>query len=186
MYRFVEMFTSRDGNLDPNGDPREYGISKEMMDKYGNELTGVGISEPKGCATCIYIKLDGGPAVKAFAVTTAGHTEEPELAPDRWAHVVMANPGSGYNPENNVGPWTVHAFEFPSELVSGIGLPRGWHVTTFVVFVWVEIEDPDEGTGEGPEVPEPPEGLDKYPIYVTFSLGTKDYEGYVREVTDNG
>lgn len=180
MYRFREMFTSRDGNLDPNGDPREYGISKEMMDKYGDELTGVGISEPKGCATCIYIKLEGGLAEKVFAFTTAGHTETPALEPDRWAHITMANPGSGYNPENNVGPWSVHADKFPSEVVGGIGLPKGWHVTTFVVFEWVEGELPPVD----PEEPTPPEGLDKYPIYVTFSFGVKNYEGYVREVTD--
>lgn len=184
MYRFREMFTSRDGNLDPNGDPREYGITKEMMDKYGAELTGVGVSEPKGCAVCIYIKLEGGPATKAFAFTTAGHTENPPLEADRWAHITMHGSGSSYDPANNVGPWSVHAHEYPSEVVGGIGLPHGWHITTFVVFEWVEDGDPDEGTGEGPEVPEPPEGLDKYPIYVTMTFGTKSYEGYVREVTD--
>jgi hypothetical protein len=184
MYRVKHVFTARDGNLDPNGDPREYGITKEMMDIYGPELTGQAPgSQPKGCAICCYVKLEGGLADKVYAFTTAGHVETPAVEQDRWAHITMYNPGSGYDPDVRDGPWSFHAKDYPSEVVRGVGLPRGWHVTTYIVLVWEEgYVPPDENTGEGPEEPGEPEGLDKYPIYFRMEFKGVEYEGYMRVV----
>ena len=177
MYRVKDVFTTRDGNMDPNGDPREYGISKEMMEKYGHEI------EDKGCATCIFVKLEGGVSDTVFFFTNGGHSEEHKVRQDRWAQTNMYNPGSGYNPDNKEGPWSVHAKDAASDIYGGIGLPYGWHVSTFVVLEWEEGADGGNGeTGEGPEEPEEPEGLDKYPIYITFDIMGESYEGYVRKI----
>lgn len=173
MYKVVDVFTARDGNLDPNGDPRQYGITKAMMDKYGDELQG------KGCATCIFVKLEGGTSDTVYGVTTDGYAEEPKVAQDRWAHINMYNPGSGYNPDNNKGPWSVRSKFGNSEVVTGIGLPYGWHVTTYVVFKW------EDGALPGPDPePEPEPTPDpEYPLYITFQFGGEMYEGYVRKVS---
>jgi hypothetical protein len=178
MYRLKDRFTTHHGHwyVDPND---KYGITQEMLNKYGHEQAG------KGDSTGIFVKLEGGPDTEVHFETVGGHKEDWPIDGSRWAHTTMYNPGSGYNPANTEGPWSVRAKNYPSEIVDGIGLPEGEHVSTFVVLEWREGddgEDEDPDTGDGPDIPEEPEGLDKYPIPIYFTWNGADYEGYVRRV----
>lgn len=172
MYRIKDRFTTHHGHwyVDDND---KYGIKQEYFEKYSGERAG------KGDSTGIFVKLESGLATKVHFETVGGHVEVHEVDKERWAHTTMYNPGSGYDPTNTTGPWFVRAEGFPSEIADGIGLPEGEHVSTFVVFEWVE-DDIEEG--EGPDIPEEPEGPDKYPLYITFVVGDQEYEGYVRRL----
>lgn len=173
MYKLLDQFTTRDGSWTPNGEP--YSITPEMAEKYGasaNEL---------GCAICLFVKLEGGPGGPVRFTTNAGMVERHDPEPNGWAHTTMYNPGSGYNPNNNIGPWTVQADQAESDQVGGIGLPFGWHVSTFVVLKWV---DGDEGGGEvdpgpGPDPIEPPV---QERIWVEVKVGSTYYNGYLDSV----
>lgn len=148
MYKLKDRFTTHHGHLIPG--ETEWSITPEMLAKYGPVMP-----DGKGCATCIFVRLEGGPSKEVFFETTGGHHETHPIDAQGWAHTTMANPGSGYNPNNNVGPWSVQAAGAPSQTVDGIGLPLGEHVTTWVVFLW----DPHgEDIDEGPDPIEPPVG----------------------------
>jgi len=144
MYKLKDKFTTWDGSWVPDG--RKYSITPEMAAKYGNEPI-----DGKGCATCFFVKLEGGPATEVHYWTTAGYVEDHPVDASRWAHATMYNPGSGYNPTNNVGPWSAVAKDAPSDIIDGVGLPAGEHVSTFAVLAWEEgAEIPDNG---GPDIP---------------------------------
>lgn len=148
MYKLRARFTTLDGSLDPNGQP--YSITAEALQRFRSILP-----EGVGCATCIFVRLEGGPSREVFFETTGGHHETHELKPDGWAHTSMANPGSGYNPNSNRGPWSVQAVGAPSTTVDDIGLPFGHHVTHFIILTW---DESGEDMDEGPEPAEPPAG----------------------------
>lgn len=176
MYKLYKRATSRDGLLE--ADSRPYGMNQEFLNEFGPEIA------DKGCATCIFVKLDGGPANEVMFETTGGYEEPHAVRADRWAQSSMYNPGSGYNPANLKGPWIVSAIGAPSEKVDDIGLPAGEHVTHFVVLRWEEgAEIPEEEDDEGPDPVDPPgESLADYPIEIGFSVDGKSYEGWVRQV----
>lgn len=175
MYKVVDMFTTRDGSWTPNGEL--YSITPEMASKYGAD------AKELGGATQIFVKLIGGPGSQIRFFTVAGFVETHPAKENGWANCSMANPGSGYNPNNNTGPWSVMADTQPSEIVSGIGLPFGWHVSTFIVYEWVEDGDPD--TGEGPTEPteptDPAEPEAPNNIWVVVSSGKFRYQGYLEK-----
>lgn len=164
MYKLKRRWTTRDGNLVPNG--QEYSITTDILREYGNQLP-----PDKGCATCILVRLEGGPATEVFFETTGGHHETHSIDSLGWAHTTMYNPGSGYNPNvppGTKGPWSVQASGAPSEIVDDIGLPFGWHVSHWVVLKWVE-----DGTGGGPDPIEPPDsgGEETMPLVQVFVQG---------------
>jgi hypothetical protein len=167
MYKVKDQFTTRDGSWTPNGEL--YSITPEMAARYGADANSL------GGATNIYVKLEGGPGGEVRFFTNGGLVEKHPPQSNGWAHTTMFNPGSGYNPNNNVGPWSVMADEAPSEIVSGIGLPFGWHISTFVVFQW----DDDEENGETPGPVDPTDPAPEN-LWVTVTVGPHTYEGYIK------
>lgn len=151
MYKLRKRFTTRDGVVD-RPDPRPWGITQEVVDEFRPIMP-----PDKGCATCIFVRLEGGVAKDVFYETTGGHHETHPIDALGWSHSSMYNPGSGYNWDTGRGPWSVQAVGVPSETVDNIGLPNGEHVSTWVVLTWMDEEE-GEGSGEGPEPVEPPPG----------------------------
>lgn len=139
-YHKTDQWTTQDGELYPSDKP--YAIDQEHADKMAQEQI-----DGAGCAICFFIKLEGGSDRTVHYVTTAGYVEEHDIDSKGWAHISMYNPGSGYNPKNNVGPWTATAKQSPSEAVGGVGLPAGNHVSTFAVLTWQEEDEGDGGDG---------------------------------------
>lgn len=152
MYKLKDRWTTRDGIVTP--DRRTWGMPVDMYQKYKDVLP-----PDKGCAICILVRLEGGLARSVFFETVAGYHESHEIDAQGWAHTTMYNPGSGYGIDTGKGPWSVQAEGIPSEIVDGIGLPNGEHVSTWVVLEWVEgatVGDGDDDSGPTPV--EPPTG----------------------------
>lgn len=152
MYKLRKRWTTRDGSLVADGRP--WAITQDILNEFGNVFP-----SDKGCAICILVRLEGGPAKEVFFETTGGHHETHPIDDKGWAHTTMYNPGSGYNAEHGRGPWSIQADGSPSEIVDNIGLPNGEHVSTWVVLNWVEggvIDDGDDDAGPVPV--EPPAG----------------------------
>ena len=139
-YAVTDEWTTRDGHLYPTGEM--YSIDDEHAKRMEQEQIDGG-----GCATCFFVKLEGGDAKTVRFYTTAGYTEEHDVDTKGWAHISMYNPGSGYNPNNNVGPWSALAKDASSDVIDGVGLPFGWHVSTFKVLTW--HEDQEGGGSDG-------------------------------------
>lgn len=147
MYKLRKRFTTVDGIVH-KPDPRPYGITQADIDEFGPIMP-----PDKGCASCIFVRLEGGIAKDVFFETTGGHHETHPIDGWGWAHSNMYGPGSCYDPEaGQVGPWSVQAVGVPSEIVDGIGLPQCHHVSTWAVLTWF---DDDGGTGDGDGGPEP-------------------------------
>lgn len=168
MYKLEDRWTTRDGKWEVTGEM--YGIDQAHLDQWGNERI-----EGKGCAHCIFVKLEGGPEDTVRFFTDAGYSEEHPIDANRWAHATMYNPGSGYNPTKVKGPWSVMAQD-QSEVVDDIGMPAGEHVSHFVVLKWVE-----EDTAPGPDpVPDPVPTPDSF--QVAIKIGDSVYSGLVKKV----
>lgn len=167
MYRLKDRWTTRDGVWEANGEL--YSIDQVHLDRWKDEPI-----EGRGCATCIFVKLEGGPEDTVHFETNGGYIEEHPVDATRWAHATMYNPGSGYNATRAKGPWTVRAQE-NSEIVDDIGLPNGWHVAHFVVLEWEEDEP-----APGPDpVPEPTPDADT--IQVAVKIGEAIYQGVLKK-----
>lgn len=152
MYKLRKRFTTRDGVVHAP-DPRPYGITQADINEFGPVMP-----PDKGCATCIFVRLEGGIAQNVFFETVAGlHLTRP-IDNLGWAHTTMFGPGSCYKPEEGEkGPWTVQAEGVPSEIVDNIGLPECHHISTWVVLTWFDDDGTDPGDG-GPDPVEPPPG----------------------------
>lgn len=152
MYKLSKRFTSLHGKLEVD-DRRIHGYRYGMTQEGLNEI---GDAKPHlGGATHIFVKINGGPSNAARFFTRNNQlsfvrSEKPESG---WADYNIEH-GSGYQPDlGQIGWWNVEVDGAPSERVEDIGLPFSEHISTFLVFDWVEgseIENPDEG----PEVPE--------------------------------
>lgn len=153
-YKATKIFTSRDGKLEV--DNREYGMEQEGLDELGDAKPHL------GGATQIFVKVKDGPSNKVRFFTRDGgvsvvREEKPESG---WAVYELTHDNAAYNPDRGeVGWWNVQVEDAPSDVVEGIGLPYSWHVSTFVVFEWVDEDeetDPDDGdVGEPPDIPDP-------------------------------
>lgn len=165
MYKLRKRFTTRDGIVH-TPDPRPWGITQEVINEFGPIMP-----PDKGCATCIFVRLEGGIATDVFFETTGQHHETHPIDALKWAHSNMYNPGSGYNADTGRGPWSVQAVGVPSEIVDNIGLPNGEHVSTWIVMTWFEDSQTDPGEGSsGPEPVEPPPG---YVPHIQIAIDSK-------------
>lgn len=173
LYVIKRQFTTEDGELYPSD--KQWSINKEDAEWLSHEQV-----EGDGCATCFFVKLEGGPGDTVHYVTTAGLVEDHPVDRFRWAHISMFNPGSGYNPTNNIGPWTAMAKDAPSEAVSGVGLPSGHHVTTFAQLVWEEAAEPTP-PDPGPTPPDPGQSPPDS-IAVAMKVGNTTYQGTLQKV----
>jgi hypothetical protein len=153
-YKLSKMFSSRDGRLEP--DDREYGMTQTGLDEIGDARPHL------GGATHIFVKTIGGPSNSVLFSTKDNQHQISAVEKDHgWAEYGLEH-GSGYNPDRGeIGWWSVRVEGAESDVVEGIGLPYSWHVSTFVVFEWVEENgengEEEEETGDPPEIPEEPD-----------------------------
>lgn len=172
MYRLKDRWTTMHGQWEVSDG--QWSIDQRHLDQWGNEPI-----EGKGCANCIFVKLEGGPEDTVHFETTGGYIEEHPVDANRWAHATMYNPGSGYNATRSKGPWFVRAQE-NSEIVDDIGMPNGEHVSHFVVLEW-EDEEPAPGPDPVPEpTPEPTPEADT--IQVAVKIGEAVYSGVLKKM----
>lgn len=144
----VDRFTTRDGLWEV--DPRPYGITKEMLDKYG------GLDIPgKGGAAHIFVNAPANSMVKFY--TTDGNNINTKIVDDSgWCNFNLWA-SSAYWGENK-GPWIVNVSGV--EVAEGLGLPEGYHVSTFLI-----VEDVKEGSQ--PDTPStPPVGVSHIQVLV--------------------
>lgn len=156
-YKLTERFTSRDGVMEP--DPRQYGMTQHGLDVVGNKRNEL------GGATMIFTRIDGGPS-RITHYFTRDHNlnflREPKPE-SGWSVWELNHGNASYVPDRGeVGWWNATVEGADSEVADNIGLPNSWHVTTFLVFTWVDEEMPGGGDnggdgGSGPVVPTPPD-----------------------------
>lgn len=168
MYLVTDRWTTQDGEWFVSDKP--YSIDQAHVDKWGGQQP-----DGSGCAICFFVKLVGGPANEVLFATTAGLQIPKPVDGKRWAHNEMYNPGSGYNPSNNVGPWSGRAKDAPSELADDVGLPGGHHVSTYVEMTWREEDGPT------PPDPTPDPGPGPDTVQVMVKVGDTVYAGVVHK-----
>lgn len=143
-YHETDRWTTQDGEIYPSDKP--YAIDQEHAKRMVQEQI-----EGAGCATCFFVKLEGGPDKEVHYFTTAGLTIDKPVDSKGWAHNEMYGPDSSYNPKNNVGPWSAIAKEGTSDIIDGVGLPLNNHMATFAVLTWQE--NGESGGDSGPTEP---------------------------------
>jgi hypothetical protein len=131
----IDSFTTRDGLWEV--DARPYGLTKEDLEDYG------GLDIPgKGGASHIFVKAKPGDTVDFYtADSTSPQYERKQADSSGWVNFPMWKT-SAYWPPNG-GPWNVAVNEY--HVASGLGLPEGLHVSTFLI-----VEDVDEGSQHPP------------------------------------
>jgi hypothetical protein len=142
MLKVVDSWTTQDGEWFASSKP--YSIDVEHVGKY------VGIPGA-GAAHHAMIKSPPSSLVEFFV---PGGLKESRIADGSgWVNFPMFGESS-YNPDvGEVGPWIVRVDG--QSVAEGIGLPYGFHVSTFLV-----VEDVK------PEVPVPEPGtVDKYQLF---------------------
>ena len=123
MLTVIDRFTTRDGRWEV--DNRPYGLTKEAFDKYGSDdIPG------KGGASHIFVKVKPGIAVRFYtkdAITPQHEIRNTDMW--GWANMNLWKSSAYWPP--NVGPWFVYVGGV--EVASGLGLPEGLHVSTFLI-----------------------------------------------------
>jgi len=135
MLKIVERFTTRDGEWVPSD--KKYSISHEFISRYWAEV------EAKGAASHLFVRADGGRAVRFY--TKDGKNDLPPIYPPiggGWVNFPMWKTSAYWPP--NEGPWCVSVDGV--EVATGLGLPEGFHVSTFLVVEDVS-EQPIDGSG---------------------------------------
>lgn len=136
--RLLDSFTTRDGSWQPNG--QLYSITAEAVSKYDD-------CPFKGAATHIIVKAPSGTRITCQTSDQKNATNFVVGEPN-WINFPLFH-SSAYNPDRGErGPWEVWANG--ALIVDGIGLPYGWHVSTFLIM--------DEATTGTMPVPPPPKG----------------------------
>jgi hypothetical protein len=148
MLRVVDRFTTRDGSWEPNNLP--FSITQVAAEKYKG-IPGA------GAAHHIFVKLPKDAQVVEFNTLDGRNGITGHVRDGMWvSHPIF----QGYNPDKGEeGAWHVWV---DGERVTqeGIGLPYGWHVSTFLV-----VED------VAPQVePVEPGAADKYQLYRNGTL----------------
>lgn len=139
MLKVTDRFTTRDGEWFVSGKPN--GITKEELEKYGGEdIPG------KGAAHHIFVRVPADAFVVEFN-TADGKNPAIYHKPGPLAGVAWINHPifQGYNPDaGEVGPWLVRIDG--EKVAEGIGLPYGWHVSTFLVVEEANVIVPQQPT----------------------------------------
>lgn len=136
MLKVVDRFTTQHGSWDINPN-KPYGIDQAHRDKYeaGRLIPGSGGDHH------IFVYA---PFALFVRFSSDGETWYTGAFKDGWWNFPMFK-DAFYDPDaNETGPWRVRTDN--EEIANGIGLPKGEHVSTFLI-----VEDVDEGSQ-----PEPP------------------------------
>lgn len=147
MLKVIDSFTTRDGVWEV--DTRPYGLTKDKLEKYGGEdIPG------KGGASHIFVKVKPKNMVRFYTKdATTPQSEVKIVDASGWVNFNLWKSSAYWPP--NVGPWFVDVDGV--EVASGLGLPEGLHVSTFL--------DVDEDNGVAiPDAPTP--GRDKIQVIV--------------------
>lgn len=179
MYKLIKRFTSLDGKLevdDRQVNGYRYGMTQAGLDEIGDA------KQHLGGATHLYVKIKGGPSnqVKFFTRDNQLSFVRSEKSESGWAEYPLEH-GSGYRPDQGqIGWWKVQVEGAPSEVVEDLGLPFSHHISTFLVFDWVEggVVEPEEPGEEGPQIP------GENNLRLEFSIFVPDYAVAVRLYTD--
>lgn len=147
--QLIDRWTTQDGSWDVDI-TKPYGIDLIHRVNYGAEASQL------GGANHIYVSVPKGIHKLEFNTEDGMNPWQTNIMLDRptWYNYPLFH-SSAYNPDNGeIGPWKVLV---DNELIaSGIGLPYGWHVSTFLVV----------GEGEAVPVPQPPSpGQDRIRVY---------------------
>lgn len=133
--KVIDRFTTQDGLWDVDAS-KKLGIDQAHRDKYAD-------NPAKGAANHIHVKAAPGTVIK-FNTSDGKNPVEFMTGPSGWVNLGITHDAS-YNPDTGaVGPWGVWANG--EQVASGIGLPYGWHVATFLVL----------GDGDAPTPTLPP------------------------------
>jgi hypothetical protein len=138
MLKVIDRFTTRDGSWEPSDKP--FSITPVAAAKYAN-IPG------RGAAHHIFVHVPQGAGVVEF--NTADRKNRNEIfvwGESKWVNFPI---WQGYNPDKGeVGAWGV--WIDGEKVADGLGLPYGWHVSTFLV---VEDKEPQVEIPPGPSVP---------------------------------
>lgn len=149
MIKLLDRFTTQDGSWDVDI-TKPYGVDLLHLDKYRNQAAQL------GGANHIYVHVPDG-ARTMFR--TADGENQTTLAPvhEGWVNFPLYH-SSAYNPDTGaVGPWEVWVNS--TRIAEGIGLPYGWHVSTFLVVG-------EDGAMDGGPAPTEPPAQDKIQLIV--------------------
>jgi hypothetical protein len=132
LLKVVDRFTTRDGSWEPNNLP--FSITPIAAEKYKG-IPGA------GAAHHIFVKVPVEAGIVEFNTLDRKNKNEvfvPGIR-ERWATFPIFQ---AYDPVTSEGAWHVW---IDGERVTeeGIGLPYGWHVSTFLVVEDVEVKVPD-------------------------------------------
>ncbi len=122
MLKVVDRFTTRDGHWEPDGKP--FSITQIAAEKYSN-IPG------RGAAHHIFVRVPKGLHSLEFNTENGMNQWTTNLMLDEptWYNYPIFQ---GYNPDKGEsGAWLVRIDG--EKVAEGIGLPYGWHVSTFLV-----------------------------------------------------
>lgn len=139
MLKVVDRFTTRDGSWEPSS--KRFSITPQQAAKYGSIAT--------GAAHHIFVYVPPGAGVVEFETNDPVSPQHVKYTPDaQWSVDHALYGSSAYNPDNNeVGPWVVRVDG--EKVAEGIGLPFGWHVSTFLIVEEVSAVTPPPPTPPG-------------------------------------
>jgi hypothetical protein len=120
MLRVTDKFHTQDGEWFVSGKP--YSITKEAIEKYGGEDI-----EGEGAAHHIFVRVPLTASVLEFN-TEDGKNPNIYYTPATWTNFAIFQ---AYDPNIEQGAWLVRIDG--EKVAEGIGLPHGWHVSTFLV-----------------------------------------------------
>lgn len=168
-YVVTDRWTTFSGSIEPSD--HAYAIDQAHSDKMKRlNIDGA------GCQICIFVGIIGGEGDTVHFETVSGYVEEHPVDSKGWAHTSMYNPGSGYDPKKEKGPWWVRVKDHPSDIADDIGLPGGEHVSTWVEFTWKDDITPPPV--EPPVEPGPSDST----IQVAVKIGDATYQGTLNKV----
>lgn len=124
MAKLIDRFQTQDGSWDVDV-TKPYGISLAALHKYGNEdIPG------KGGANHIFVKAKPGSWVM-FLTNDGKNKEVKDVDASGWVNFPMFHSSAYVPARGEQGPWNVYVNNL--QVATGIGLPDGLHVSTFLV-----------------------------------------------------
>lgn len=142
MLKVVDSFTTRDGEWYPSG--KQYSITQEYAAKYGSAQT--------GAAHHVWVHVPKGTGVVEFNTADMQNPAKAEINANGWANFPLFDNATYYPDKGERGPWIL--WVDGERVMDGLGLPNGWHVSTFLV-----IEDvAPVVVSPPPTTPQPKEG----------------------------
>lgn len=131
--KVIDRFTTRDGKWEV--DDRPFGLTKEAFDKYISwNIPG------KGGAAHLFVYAPVSSEIR-FYTSDGKNLEYRYITGQGWCDFPMFDSSAFWGKDN--GPWSVSVNDV--EVARGLGLPEGYHVSTFLI-----VDDVDEGSQPTP------------------------------------